>query len=87
MANRWKKVKSGSVWHLLIDGKLRGSVHHCFDTWDAYVETGRKWPESRRRIRFHLQPLENPFYAARRAVELALSDRLTPGPSPAKESV
>jgi hypothetical protein len=72
---KWVKIEGGKRWRFIDShGKILGHVSRTFDSWDAYLVTGKKWPESQESVTPHRHPfdLRNPFYEARRAVEEAL---------------
>jgi len=71
----WKKEKNGGHWRVTDkDGKILGFVRRVSPgSWDAYICTGKKWPESDQCINIGLQGRD--LYRARRDVEGALFKR------------
>lgn len=69
----WKKIHAGKVWHAFDAGeKLVGFVRYNFNTWDAYVTTGKKCPEAQRCVNLPRIGETKSFWTARHDVEYAL---------------
>jgi len=70
----WKVVVRGKRWRCYQAGKIVGYVAHSFNTWDAYIMTGKKWPDGQRRL--HPGALGEciNFWRARWAVEGEVSN-------------
>lgn len=65
----WKKVEAGKHWQVRnSSGELLGFVRWDSGGWDGYVLTGKKWPESERRVRSS----KRTFWSARCAVNCAI---------------
>lgn len=82
---RWVQVEKGRRWQYRSGKEILGFVNVTFGAWDGYIITGKKWGDQKRVTppRLLFDP-ENPFYRARRFVEIAAEDSAAPKEPPCK---
>ena len=74
MKPKWVMVERGRRWHYKAGDKLLAYVTWCFNGWDAYLNTGKKWPNHQRSVSYYSPTGSNTCWEARRAIERELSE-------------